>query len=142
MWRLLVRYVKFMGSGLVGTVVDMTVLWILSDYVFSSYMGVYVVSPVISFQISLIVNYLISYYYVWKDRTRAVSETRRRRFLKLFIAYDFAGSAVFLLRLGALLLIERLTGWDVILCNIIGMCVSGVVNFIVNNQLIFKKKAI
>lgn len=131
-----------MGSGLVGTVVDMTVLWILSDYVFSSYTGVYVVSPVISFQVSLIVNYLISYYYVWKDRTRTVSRTSRSRFLKLFIAYDFAGSAVFLIRLGSLLLIERLTGWDVILCNIIGMCVSGVVNFVINNQLIFKKKAI
>lgn len=142
MWKLLLRYFKFMGSGLIGTVVDMSVLWILSDFVFNGYAGVYIISPAIAFQLALAVNYLISYYYVWKDRTGDASRIQRRRFFKLFLAYNLAGSAVFLLRLGALLLIERLTGWDVILCNMIGMCVSGVMNFIINNQLIFRKKAV
>jgi len=38
-----------------------------------------------------------------------------------------------------LLAIERLTGWDVVICNLLAMGVSGVLNFIINNLIIFKK---
>ena len=140
MRRVLIRYLKFMGTSVVGTIVDTLVLWILSDFVFTKgYWGEYVISPVISFQCALTANFLISYFYVWKDRT-AVSGASTKRFFKLFFAYNLSGSAVFLLRLGALLIIEKFTGWDVVICNLLAMCVSGVLNFAINNLLIFKKK--
>ena len=47
---------------------------------------------------------------------------------------------VFLFRLGVLLLIERFSGWDVVFCNLTAMCFSGIINFTINNLLIFKKK--
>ena len=140
MRRVLIRYLKFMGTSVVGTIVDTLVLWILSDFVFTKgYWGEYVISPVISFQCALTANFLISYFYVWKDRT-AVSGASTKRFFKLFFAYNLSGSAVFLLRLGALLIIEKFTGWDVVICNLLAMCVSGVLNFAINNMVIFKKK--
>ena len=140
MRRVLIRYLKFMGTSVVGTIVDTLVLWILSDFIFTKgYWGEYVISPVISFQCALTANFLISYFYVWKDRT-AVSGASTKRFFKLFFAYNLSGSAVFLLRLGALLIIEKFTGWDVVICNLLAMCVSGVLNFAINNLLIFKKK--
>lgn len=140
MRRVLIRYLKFMGTSVVGTIVDTLVLWILSDFVFTKgYWGEYVISPVISFQCALTANFLISYFYVWKDRT-VVSGASTKRFFKLFFAYNLSGSAVFLLRLGALLIIEKFTGWDVVICNLLAMCVSGVLNFAINNLLIFKKK--
>ena len=140
MRRVLIRYLKFMGTSVVGTIVDTLVLWVLSDFVFTrGYWGEYVISPVISFQCALTTNFLISYFYVWKDRT-AVSGASTKRFFKLFFAYNLSGSAVFLLRLGALLIIEKFTGWDVVICNLLAMCVSGVLNFAINNLLIFKKK--
>ena len=140
MRRVLIRYLKFMGTSVVGTIVDTLVLWILSDFVFTrGYWGEYVISPVISFQCALTANFLISYFYVWKDRT-VVSGASTKRFFKLFFAYNLSGSAVFLLRLGALLIIEKFTGWDVVICNLLAMCVSGVLNFAINNLLIFKKK--
>ena len=140
MRRVLIRYLKFMGTSVVGTIVDTLVLWILSDFVFTKgYWGEYVISPVISFQCALTANFLISYFYVWKDRT-AVSGASTKRFFKLFFAYNLSGSAVFLLRLGALLIIEKFTGWDVVICNLLAMCVSGVLNFAINNLLILKKK--
>ena len=140
MRRVLIRYLKFMGTSVVGTIVDTLVLWILSDFVFTKgYWGEYVISPVISFQCALTANFLISYFYVWKDRT-AVSGASTKRFFKLYFAYNLSGSAVFLLRLGALLIIEKFTGWDVVICNLLAMCVSGVLNFAINNLLIFKKK--
>ena len=140
MRRVLIRYLKFMGTSVVGTIVDTLVLWILSDFIFTKgYWGEYVISPAISFQCALTANFLISYFYVWKDRT-VVSGASTKRFFKLFVAYNLSGSAVFLLRLGALLIIEKFTGWDVVICNLLAMCVSGVLNFAINNLLIFKKK--
>ena len=140
MRRVLIRYLTFMGTSVVGTIVDTLVLWILSDFVFTKgYWGEYVISPVISFQCALTANFLISYFYVWKDRT-AVSGASTKRFFKLYFAYNLSGSAVFLLRLGALLIIEKFTGWDVVICNLLAMCVSGVLNFAINNMVIFKKK--
>ena len=140
MRRVLIRYLKFMGTSVVGTIVDTLVLWILSDFVFTKgYWGEYVISPVISFQCALTANFLISYFYVWKDRT-AVSGASTKRFFKLYFTYNLSGSAVFLLRLGALLIIEKFTGWDVVICNLLAMCVSGVLNFTINNMFIFKRK--
>lgn len=140
MLRLLVRYIKFAGTSVIGTLVDTLVLWLISDFVFTGgYWGEYVISPAISFQCALAVNFTISYFYVWKDRTRKRSDASVRRFFKLYAVYVLSGSAVFLLRLGALLLIERFTGWDVVLCNLIAMVFSGIINFTIDNLLIFGK---
>ena len=143
MAHFLMRYVKFAGTGVIGSVVDTLVLWLLSDFVFSKgYWGEYVISPLISFQCAVAVNYMISYFYVWKDRTRRRPDASARRFFKLYGAYNLSSSAVFLFRLGALLLIERFTGWDVVICNLVAMCFSGIINFVINNLLIFRKKKI
>lgn len=142
MLRLLVRYIKFAGTSVIGTIVDTLVLWVLSDFVFTrGYWGEYIISPVISFQCAVAVNFTISYFYVWKDRTRKRKDASTRRFLKLYAIYNLSGSAVFLLRLGALLIIERFTGWDVVICNLTAMCFSGIVNFTINNLVIFKKRS-
>ena len=135
MWRTLVRFLKYSGTSLAGTLVDTLVLWILSDLVFTKgYWGEYLVSPAISFQCAVITNFLISYFYVWKDRKKT-----RNPFLT-FLYYDLSCTAVFLLRLGFLLLVERIFGWDVVICNLVAMCVTGIINFVMNNQVIFRKR--
>ncbi len=141
MTKFLIRYAKFAGTSVVGSIVDTLVLWILSDLVFSrGYWGEYIISPLISFQCAVSVNFMISYFYVWKDRTRKRPDASVRRFFRLYGAYNLSSSAVFLFRLGVLLLIERFFGWDVVICNLVAMCFSGIVNFSINNLLIFKKK--
>ena len=135
------RYLKFAGTGVVGSIVDTLVLWLLSDHVFSGgYWSQYMVSPIISFQCAVAVNYTISYFYVWKDRTRKAPDASLKRFLKLYLIYDLSASGVFLIRLCLLLLVERVTGWDVVFCNLAAMCFSGLANFTINNMVIFKKK--
>lgn len=139
MWKLLLRYLKYAGTSLAGTFVDTLVLWVLSDLVFKNgYLGEYVISPAVSFQCAVITNYLISYYYVWRDR-RSHDDGFRSILIK-FLYYDLSCTAVFLLRLGILLLIERISGWDVVICNLVAMCVTGIINFLVNNQIIFRKR--
>lgn len=193
--KVLIRYIKFMGTSVVGTIVDTLVLWVLSDLVFTQgYWGEYIISPVLSFQCAVSANFLISYFYVWKDRTRGSSSDSRAvtcpdgsdapevssgdreaegtdwasapevgestdcpdsvgglaplsgsrhstaRFFRLFLAYNLSGSLVFLLRLAVLLLIENFTGWDVVICNLLAMCFSGLLNFAINNLLIFRAR--
>ena len=141
MTKFLVRYAKFAGTSVVGSIVDTLVLWLLSDLIFTrGYWGEYIISPLISFQCAVAVNYMISYFYVWKDRTRKRSDASVRRFFRLYGAYNLSSSVVFLFRLGVLLLIEKFTGWDVVICNLVAMCFSGIINFAINNRLIFKKK--
>jgi putative flippase GtrA len=141
MIKFLIRYAKFAGTSVVGSIVDTLVLWLLSDLIFTrGYWGEYIISPLISFQCAVAVNYMISYFYVWKDRTRKRSDASIRRFFRLYGAYNLSSSVVFLFRLGVLLLIEKFTGWDVVICNLVAMCFSGIINFVINNRLIFKKK--
>ena len=141
MLKTLIRYLKFAGTSAIGTIVDTLVLWFLSDIVFTKgYWGEYIISPAISFQCAVAINFTIFYFYVWKDRTRKRPDASARRFFKLYGAYNLSNSAVFLFRLGILLLIERFTGWDVVICNLVAMCFSGIINFAINNRLIFKKK--
>ena len=139
MLKLLIRYLKFAGTSLVGTMVDTLVLWLLSDFVFrDGYWGQYILSPIISFQCAVVVNFTIFYFYVWRDRTR--EDMRRRKFLKLFLSYDLSCSSVFVIRLLLLLLIERIFGWDVVICNLVAMAFSGILNFVMNNTVIFRKR--
>ncbi|MBO5980261.1 MAG: GtrA family protein [Bacteroidales bacterium] len=141
MAKFLIRYAKFAGTSLIGSMVDTLVLWLMSDLVFTrGYWGEYILSPMISFQCAVAVNYTISYFYVWKDRTRKRPDASVRRFFRLYAAYNLSNSMVFLFRLGVLLLIERFSGWDVVFCNLTAMCFSGIINFTINNLLIFKKK--
>lgn len=141
MLGLVKRYIKFMGTNVVGTLVDTFVLWILSDFVFTEgYWGEYLISPIISFQCAVAVNFTISYFYVWKDRTLVRPGRSKKHFLRLFLAYDLSCSAVFLIRLGIMLLIEKFTSWDVVICNLIAMGFSGILNFLIDNLLIFRKK--
>jgi putative flippase GtrA len=143
MWGLLKRYLKFAFSSLAGTLTDTLVLWLLSSFVFEKgYWGEYVLSPFVSFQCAVAVNYTISYFYVWKDRTRQRQNASPRKFFRLYALYDLSSSVVFLFRLGILVLIETFTGWDVVICNLGAMCFSGIVNFLINNMLIFGKKTL
>lgn len=139
MLDILVRYIKYIGTSLTGTIVDTLVLWVLSDFAFTQgYWGEYVVSPVLSFQAAVLVNFLISYFYVWKDRVEDAKGLRA--FLRLYGAYNLSCTTVFLFRLGVLLLVELCFGWDVLICNLLAMCLSGAVNFIVSNNIVFRKR--
>ena len=140
MLKLLKRYLKYAGTSIAGTLVDTLVLWLLSDFVFRDvYWAQYILSPAISFQCAVITNYMIFYFYVWRDRT--MEDRRRHNFTRRFIAYDLSCTTVFLLRLLLLLIIEKIFGWDVVVCNLIAMCFSGIINFIINNLVIFRLKS-
>lgn len=131
------RVPKFIVGNLLGTLVDTFVLWIFSHFVFHDYVGKVIISPIISFEFAVIANFIFSYYLIWKDR---ISNQSGKSFIMHYGAYNISCIGGFFIKMGALLLIQTLTKWDVVICNLLALCVSGTYNFMMNELVIFKKK--
>lgn len=130
-----IKYLKFVLTRLVGTGVDSLILWICSDFIFSSsYIGVNIVSPTISFEFAVISNFICSYYWIWNNNTKDSCDGMIWR--KFFI-FNISAIAGFLIKMGFLLLFEAIFGWDVIVCNLVALLISGAINFCMD-ILIFK----
>lgn len=134
---ILKRVPKFIIGNVVGTLVDTLVLWVFSHFVFDGYVGEVIISPVISFECAVLVNFLLSYHFIWKDR---VPQMTSRSFLRHVWPYNISCIGGFLVKMGALMLIQYLTKWDVVICNLLALCVSGTFNFAMNEFVVFRKR--
>ena len=133
-----VRLFKFSLSTLAGTAVDMLVLWVFKQFVFKDwYYGEYMISPVISFFFAVLTNFSLAYFIVWKDR---VSKRSVRSFFRHFAGYGISSLGGFIVKMGLLLLIERIFHWDVLICNLVALCFSGLLNFALNEWVVFGKR--
>jgi putative flippase GtrA len=133
---MLSKYLKFFISRLLGTLIETVILWIFSTYIFFSYVGTYIVAPTISFEIVMFCNYVISYYWIWNKHIFPKNTKYFFTRLALFNIFSILG---FLIKMGFLLLFESLFRLDVIYCNLIALLISGIVNFLLAERLVFKK---
>lgn len=132
------RFCKHTAFSLFGTATDMLVVWICSHYLLKgSYVGESVISPIISFECANIVNFLISSHWVWGERMKGKSF---KSYLKHFLAYNASYTTVLLIRLGLIQLIKLTGDWDMVLCNFVAMTFAGIINFIMNDLVIFKHR--
>ena len=131
------RIPKFIAGNLLGTLVDTLILWVFSHFVFHEYVGKVIISPIISFEFAVFTNFIFSYYLTWKDR---VSHHSGKSFIKHYGAYNISCIGGFLIKMGMLLLIQALTKWDVVICNLLALCVSGTFNYMMNELVIFKRR--
>lgn len=130
------KYVKFMISRALGTGVDTLVLWLLSRFVFGGgYLATYVISPIISFEVAVISNFLCSYYWIWSSR---ISSHTPRSFWRHLAAFNISSLAGFVIKMLFLLLFERIFGWSVVVCNLVALCISGVFNFAISESVVFR----
>ena len=133
-----IRYIKFAASTLAGTAVDMLVLWLCAHYLLDgSYWREYILSPFISFECAVFTNFVIAYYGVWRDRISAWSF---RSFMRHYGGYNLSCTGAFLVKMMLLLLFEHIFHWDVLWCNIVALCFSGLLNFFMNEKVVFRKK--
>ena len=133
---LLRKFVAFSTSTLAGTTVDMLVLWICSHYIFKGYVLEYILSPFISFEFSVLANFCLAYFVIWRERITAYT---RCSFFKHLGAYNLSSFGVFLLKLWVLQIFHFIfPGLDVLLCNLLALCVSVCVNFSLNEWVIFR----
>lgn len=130
------RFIKFAGSSLVGGTVDMLLVWLLSGYVFNGYWGDVIISPIISFECSVIVGFTFCWYFVWNDR---ISNKSGRSFLKHLMVYKASNIGVFGIRMLLVVLIERIFSGNLVIINLISRLLAGLVNYMIADKLIFKK---
>lgn len=131
------RYLKFAASTIAGTAVDMIVLWFCAHILLpATYWTKYWLSPVISFECAVFTNFVIAYFFVWNDR---VSKVSSRSFVRHFGGYNLSCIGAFLVKMAILLLLEQIFHWDVLLCNIVALGFSGIVNFTMNECVVFAK---
>lgn len=129
------RFVKQTLFSLFGTATDTIVLWLLSRFVFSGYTGVYIISPVISFECANVVNYFTCSHWVWGECTKNCS---KYTVFKHFLGFNLSYTGTFFLKLGLIQLINLFFKWGVVWCNLIALMITGIVNFIVNEKVVFK----
>ena len=120
-----------------GTGVDTLVLWVCSDYLFTSYWGSYVLSPVISFEFAVMSNFLWSYYWIWSSR---IENKCNVVFWKRFLGFNISSGGGFLIKMLFLVLFEQIFGWDVVWCNLTALLISGVFNYILTDFWVFSTK--
>ncbi|MBR6757060.1 MAG: GtrA family protein [Bacteroidaceae bacterium] len=131
-------YIQFVLSRLLGTGVDTLVLWLCSDFIFSgNYFGRNILSPMISFEFAVMSNFLCSYYWIWSNR---IENKNARSFIKHFVVFNIAALSGFIVKMLFLLLFEHLFGWDVIVCNLVALLISGVLNFFIEKLFVFRKQ--
>lgn len=137
----------FSATSMVGTLVDLGLHWALSSFVFDgSYWGSFWIAPVISFEVAAMANFVIAYFFVWKER---VTYRGRRSFWRHFAGYNAAGVGAFILKFIVMQGVHFLflsLGWlqeysfEPVICNLIGLCFSGLFNFYMSEFVIFNKK--
>lgn len=132
------QYIQFVLSRLLGTGVDTLVLWLCSAFLFGgTYWGENIVSPMISFEFAVFSNFLCSYYWIWSNR---VEDKSGKSFLKHFVVFNIAALSGFAVKMLFLLLFEYIFGWDVVVCNLVALCISGVLNFFIEKLVVFRKQ--
>lgn len=127
---------EFVVSRLLGTGVDTLVLWFCSEFLFESYYGVYIVSPVISFEFAVMSNFVCSYYWIWKNR---ISGRSMCDFWIRFFVFNLSSVVGFLVKMLFLLIFQQIFGWDVIWCNFAALLISGLFNYFLADTIVFRK---
>ncbi len=130
------RYIKFVVSRLFGTLVDTIILWLLSNYIFSSYVGVYIISPAISFEVAMFSNFCFSYFWIWNMRLE--NKGTKTFFIRL-LYFNLSSIGGFGIKMGCLLLFERLFHLDVVYCNLLALLISGLANYFLADLMVFRK---
>ena len=129
------RLSRFVLTNSVGTFVDILVLWLLS-HLFVGYSELFLLSPFISFECAVLANFFCAWHFVWSDR---VKRRPYNYFARKYLIYNLSSTGAFLIKMIFLLLFEHLFGWSVIPCNLAALCISGTINFLMGEWVIFRK---
>lgn len=133
-----IRYLKFSLSSILGTITDTVVLWLVSTFWLApSHLMQYVVAPCISFECSVVVNYTMGFFFVWKER---IGIKTIGSYLGHLWIYNLSCVAAFLVKMLFLNLIALIFKFDTVICNLIALCFSGVLNFFLNDLVTFRRR--
>lgn len=124
------RFLKFAIVGGSGVIVNMGLLFILSDF-FHIY---YILSSIIAIETSIILNFILNDIWTWADR-------KKKSFIHRFIQYHVAvGITAILVNWILLILLTEIFGLYYLISNLIGIGAGTLANYTINDLWTFNKK--
>lgn len=127
------RLLKFCIVGASGTIVNMGVLFLLSEYVRIQYF----LSSLVAIELSILSNFYLNLLWTWGDR---VGETSTWE--KLFRYHMGVAGTAFLCNYLILLALTEWFGMYYLISNIIGIAVGTISNFLINDRWTFRQSVL
>ena len=112
----MVRFIKFCLVGGSGTLLNMGLLWLFTEFAGFPYL----ISAVIGIETSIITNYILHSYITFADR-RASS---RKIFFKRLLKYNLASLGGMAINIGVLWLLTEVAGLYYLLSHLCGIALS------------------
>ena len=130
---------KYACATSVGALVEMAVLWFLAHVAFksASFYGKDTLSILIASEIAILVNFTNAYFFVWKDR---ISKRSPRSYFRHYLAFAFTANLLMFVKMALAIFFKDLFRWDVVICDFVALLISGTINFILNEMVIFKDR--
>ena len=124
-----IRFLKFAVVGISGVVVNMAMLYILTEY----FQILYIISSIIAIEISIVSNFFLNDLWTWRDRAK-------KAFFERFTQYHVTvGLTAILANWLILLILTEFFNVYYMISNLIGIAVGTFANFIVNDLWTFQK---
>lgn len=124
------RVLKFFAVGLSGFIVNMGVLYVLSEF-FNIY---YIVSSIIAIEISILTNFILNDLWTWGDRAK------KSLFNRLIQYHISVGITAILINWLFLIFFTEVIGVYYLISNLIGIAAGTLFNFIINDIWTFKNQ--
>lgn len=121
----LLRFVKFYLVGTIGTLLNMGLLWILTEFIGLPYL----ISAVIATGCAIISNFILNNFFTFSDRCSATVPIFVSRLLK-FSLVSLSGMAI---NVGALWLFTEVAGIYYLHSNLLGIVLATLLRYIANS---------
>lgn len=134
-----INQAKYACATSLGAVVEMAILWLLAHVIFknTSFSGKDSLSILIASEIAILVNFTTAYFFVWKDR---ITKRSARSYFRHYLAFALTANILMVLKVAMALFFKDLFRWDVVICDFVALILSGTVNFVINEMVIFKNR--
>jgi dolichol-phosphate mannosyltransferase len=123
------RILKFSVVGAAGVLINMGLLYLLTEF----FHIVYIISSIFAIELSIICNFLLNDIWTWSER-------KKKRFSRRFIQYHIsAGITAFLANWLLLIFLTEVVGIYYLISNLSGIGVGMLSNFILNDLWTFRQ---
>lgn len=121
------KLLRYCLSTMGGILAETILLWFLATKVWADWeLGKTVVAPTLGFELCLLVNYGMVRYFVWRDRKPSLWR------------FHVSNVSVYFVKMLFLIPVHYISGVNIVICNFIAMALAGLLNFVLNDKVVFR----
>lgn len=123
------RAIKFSIVGGIGVLVNMSILYLLTEF----FNVLYIISSIFAIELSILTNFLLNDIWTWSER-------KKKKFYQRLTQYHItAGTTAFVANWLLLIFLTEVIGIYYLISNLIGIGVGMLSNFILNDIWTFRQ---